>query len=75
MKTYEPIIERRQPTCGGQMPTKCEIRTVSTDDPLAYVKKLEPHGELQTYTNDAGEFVVELDDVRGHGVKYIFSEE
>lgn len=75
MKTYELIIERRQPTCGGQLPTKCEIKTVSTDDPLAYVRKLEPHGELQTSTTPAGEFIVELQDKRGHGVKYIFTEE
>ena len=41
MKDYELIIERRQPTCGGQSPVKCEIRNVSTDDPAAYVRKME----------------------------------
>jgi len=75
MKNYELIIERHQPTCGGQLPTKCEIRSVATDDPKAYVRKLEPNGELDTYTTDAGEFVVELHDPRGHGVKYIFTED
>ncbi len=75
MKNYELIIERRQPTCGGQLPTKCEIRTVSTDDPVAYVRRQEPNGELETYTTEAGEFVVELKDPRGLGVKYIFTEE
>ena len=75
MKNYELIIERRQPTCGGQAPTKCEILSVSTDDPLAYVRKLEPHGELKTGTTDAGEFVVEHQDPRGMNVKYIFTED
>ncbi|MBQ9890567.1 MAG: hypothetical protein IJM39_04075 [Firmicutes bacterium] len=75
MKNYELIIERRQPTCGGQLPVKCEIRSVSTDDPVAYVRKEEPHGELNTYTTDAGEFVVELKNSRGHDVKYIFTED
>ena len=75
MKNYELIIERRQPTCGGQLPTKCEIRNVSTDDPVAYVRREEPNGELETYSTDAGEFVVELHDPRGLGVKYIFTED
>lgn len=37
MKAYELVIEQRQPTCGGRAPTKCEIRTVTTDEPVAYV--------------------------------------
>ena len=75
MKNYELIIERRQPTCGGQSPTKCEIRNISTDDPEGYVRKMEPHGEFSTYTNESGDFVVELEDKRGFNVKYIFTEE
>lgn len=42
MAGYELIIEQRQPTCGGRAPTKCEIRAVTTDDPIAYVQALEP---------------------------------
>ena len=37
MKAYELVIEQRQPSCGGRAPTKCEIRTVTTDEPVAYV--------------------------------------
>ena len=75
MKDYELIIERRQPTCGGQSPVKCEIRNVSTDDPAAYVRKMEPHGELNSYNNENGDLVIELEDKRGFNVKYIFTEE
>ena len=47
MKTYELIIQIQQPSCGGKAPFRNEIRTVSTDDPVAYVRKLEPDGELE----------------------------
>ena len=75
MKNYELIIERRQPTCGGQSPVKCEIRNVSTDDPAEYVRKMEPNGELNIYQNESGDLVIEREDKRGFNVKYIFSEE
>ena len=75
MKNYELVIERRQPTCGGQSPVKCEIRSVTTDDPAAYVRKLEPHGDLKISTADNGELCVELQDPRGFNVKYLFTEE
>ena len=68
MKTYELVIEQRQPTCGGKSPTKCEIRTVQTDDPVAYVKELEPNGE-------EGSLVVRIDQTEGQWVKYIFTED
>ena len=44
MKTYELVIEEKQPTCGGRAPTKSEIRTVTTADPVAYVREQEPNG-------------------------------
>lgn len=75
MKNYELVIERRQPTCGGQSPVKCEICSVTTDDPLAYVRKLEPHGELNAETLENGDLCIELTDPRGFNVKYIFTEE
>ena len=75
MKSYELIIERQQPTCGGKSPFKCEIKSVSTDDPAAYVRKQEPGSQIETYTTDAGEFVAELHDFRGMLIKYIFTEE
>ena len=74
MKTYELVIEQRQPTCGGRLPTRAEIRTVTIDDPAAYVRSLEPAGELETYTDQDGAFVVQLDH-NGMWVKYIFTEE
>lgn len=50
MKTYELVIERKQPTCGGRAPTKSEIQTVTTEDPVAYVRELEPNGNLEVET-------------------------
>ncbi len=47
MKTYEMVYTQSQPTCGGKSPTKSEIRTVSIEDPVAYVKTLEPDQPLE----------------------------
>ncbi len=74
MKTYELVIEERQPTCGGKYPTKSEIRTVTTDDPVAYVRELEPNGELEVYTSDDGALVVQADH-NGLWIKYEFTED
>lgn len=38
---YEVVITRTQPTCGGQSPTRSEIRSVETADPVAYVRAQE----------------------------------
>ena len=40
--TYELLIREKQPACGGKDPTKTTIQSVTTDDPLAYVRGLEP---------------------------------
>lgn len=42
MKSYELIIERTQPPCGGKLPKTHEILTVQTDDLVAFVKSREP---------------------------------
>ena len=65
MKTYELIIERRQPPCGGKP---------ATDDPVAYVRSLEKNGELQVTDGSDGEIVVTL-DAGLKQVKYSFTEE
>ncbi len=46
MATYELIIEEQQPICGGKPGTRSSITTVTTDDPVAYVRGLEPDSEL-----------------------------
>ena len=74
MKTYELIIEQRQPTCGGRAPTKSEIRMVTTADPVAYVQSLEPTCELEVTHNDDGTIVIKLDH-NGLWVKYEFTED
>ena len=74
MKTYELVIEQRQPTCGGRAPTKSEIRTVTTNDPISYVKALEPTCELEIIENTEEYVLVQLDH-NGLWVKYEFTAE
>lgn len=73
MKTYELVIEQRQPTCGGRAPTKCEIRTVTTDDPVAYVQALEPSCELEVEQTAEG-FLIKTER-GGLWIKYEFTED
>lgn len=73
MKTYELIIERAQPSCGGKSPKEVQVQTVTTDDPAAYVRSVEKNGELNEATTPDGEIVITL----GSGltqVKYSFTE-
>ena len=74
MKTYELLIEQRQPTCGGRAPTKSEIRTVTTSDPVAYVQALEPSCALEVIRHDDGMIEIKLDH-NGLWVRYEFTEE
>ena len=74
MKTYELVIEQRQPTCGGRAPTKSEIRTVTTADPVAYVQSLEPSCKLEVSTNDDGVILITTEH-NGLWVKYEFTED
>ena len=74
MKTYELIIERHQPPCGGKPCKVVEVHSVATDDPVAYVRSLEKNGELQVTTSPNGEIVVTL-DAGLKQVKYSFTEE
>lgn len=74
MKTYELIIERLQPSCGGKSPKDVKMCTVTTDDPMAYVRTQEPDGELVMETNASGEIVISLDKGLKH-ITYTFSED
>ena len=74
MKTYELIIEQRQPPCGGKSPVDVNICSVTTDDPMAYVKNLEKDGELRMETTDQGEIVIRL-ECGAKSIKYTFTEE
>lgn len=73
MKTYELLIEQKQPTCGGRAPTKCEIRTVTTDDPVAYVQALEPSCQLEVEQTAEG-FLISTER-GGLWIKYEFTED
>lgn len=72
--TYELIIERKQPPCGGKSPKNVQVRTVTTDDPVAYVRSIEKDGELEVETTPAGEIVVSL-SIGAVEVKYTFTED
>ena len=36
MKSYELIVERQQPPCGGKQTKLYDFRNVEIDDPVAY---------------------------------------
>lgn len=74
MKTYELIIERRQPSCGGKDPKDVQLRSVTTDDPVAYVRSMEKDGELEVTATADGEIVVSL-SMGSKQVKYTFTED
>lgn len=74
MASYELIIERQQPPCGGKDPKVVEFQTVQTDDPVAYVRAQEPGQALEVEEKDNGELVVSF----GEGLKrvrYCFTED
>ena len=72
--TYELIIERVRPSCGGQDPKEVKMMTVTTEDPMAYVRGLEPDGELVCETNASGETIITLDKGLKH-ITYTFAED
>ena len=74
MKTYELVIERLQPSCGGKDPKEVKMLTVTTDNPLSYVQQLEPAGNLQVETSGTGEIIITLDEGMKH-ITYTFTEE
>ncbi len=74
MKTYELIIEKKQPTCGGKSPKEVKLMSVTTDDPVAYVRGIEENGELLVSTSPAGEIVVEIHE-GAKEIKYTFAED
>ena len=74
MKTYELVIERLQPSCGGKDPKEVKVLTVTTDNPLSYVEQMEPAGNLQVETKENGEIVITLDEGMKH-ITYSFTEE
>lgn len=74
MKTYELVIEQKQPTCGGRSPTKTEIRTVTTADPVAYVQALEPACKLEVKDTGDGGLLITTEH-NGLWIKYEFTED
>ena len=74
MKTYELVIERLQPSCGGKDPKEVKMMTVTTDNPLSYVQALEPAGNLKVETAEGGDIVISLDEGMKH-ITYTFTEE
>ena len=75
---YELIITRTQPPCGGKSPQTHEIRNVSVDDPVAYVRKCETdlpdNIELIVHDTGKGTVSVEFNSGKSH-VIYGFTED
>ena len=77
MKSYELIIERRQPPCGGKQSKLYDFQNVETDDPVAYVRAQEPElpKDAQLEVEDDGNGTVCVMFTSGvQPVKYEFSE-
>ncbi len=74
MKTYELIIERSQPTCGGKDPKEVKVLTVTTEDPVAYVREIEQTDALQVEEKPNGEIVISL-EMGLKRIRYSFTEE
>ncbi len=77
MKSYELVIERQQPPCGGK-PTKLyDFQTVETDDPVGYVRAHEPGlpEDAQLEVEQAQDGTVSIRFTSGiQPVKYEFTE-
>ena len=74
MKSYELLITQQQPTCGGRAPTRSEVRNVTTEDPLAYVKSQEAGAEPVLLQDEGGVLLYQV--VRNdHWIRYEFTEE
>ena len=75
---YEVVITHTQPTCGHKFPTRNEIRSVETDDPIAYVrsqeKDLSESAELEIERDGDGTVIVNFSS-GVERVRYEFSED
>lgn len=77
MKSYELIIERQQPPCGGKQTKLCDFLNVETDDPVSYVREHEPGlpEDMELEADHSQEGVVSVCFTRGiQPVKYEFTE-
>ncbi len=77
MKSYELIIERQQPPCGGKPTRLYDFRNVETDDPVAYVRAHEPElpKDAELEIDRLGDDVVCVRFTSGiQPVKYEFTE-
>ncbi len=72
MKLYELVIQHQQPSCGGKPPFRTEILDVRTDDPVAYVRQLEPDCDLDIIQSDDSTVFIKTTH-NGAFVKYEFS--
>ena len=77
MKSYELIIERQQPPCGGKQTKSYDFRNVETDDPVSYVCEHEPglSEDMELEVDRSQDGVVCVCFTSGiQPVKYEFSE-
>lgn len=75
---YELIITRTQPSCGGKPPMRHEFRSVTTDDPVAYVRQSEdgPGPDVPLDVSDDGRGTVTVAwDSGAQRVTFEFTED
>ena len=71
MAAYELTIERKQPTCGGRAPPACEVRNITTNDPMAYVRSQEVGAEPVLLQDKDGVTIIRVER-NGLWVNYEF---
>jgi len=77
MKSYELIVERQQPPCGGKPTRLLDFQNVETDDPVAYVREHEPElpDDMELEIDRTQDGVVRILFTSGiQPVKYEFTE-
>lgn len=77
MKSYELIVERQQPPCGGKQTKLYDFRNVETDDPVAYFRQHEPGlpQDVELNIDRTQDGVVSVSFTSGiQPVKYEFTE-
>ena len=75
---YEVVITRTQPSCGGKSPRTHEIRSVATDDVVAYVRQCEMDlpADLVLTPKDDGKGNISIEFKSGaEMITYEFSED
>ena len=73
MHEYEIFIEEINP-CGGEKYSKKTLIEAEAASPEAYVKENGRFPDLESTSNEHGDFVIVSGDIQGSFVRYTFTE-